>query len=231
MIQLKLKKKKKKGKKQKKKTEKKVEKQPKKQEEKNPEEKANKYSKRQEEKKPEDRKPKDKKIEDKKPVEKEPEEKKKEEKPKMVEKRIEVETKLNFDLNINTFDTSKDVLDKYIQREKNQAKEDEILHEASNLKNSLEQYIYSTKEKFDHELKGYYTNKEKTDLIKLMDALMTWLYSEDEKLYDKPTLLENSKNMTKLGDSIYKRCEDWTNLINNYNIFESVVNQITARIK
>ena len=45
----------------------------------------------------------------------------------MVEKKIEFEQKLNFDLNINTFDTSKDVLDQYIQREKNQAKEDEIL--------------------------------------------------------------------------------------------------------
>ena len=228
-----------------KKSEKKVETQPKRQEEKKPEEKGNKYSKRQEEKKPEEKgnkyskrqeekKPEDRKLKDKKTEDKkheEHEEKKKEEKPKMVEKKIEFEQKLNFDLNINTFDTSKDVLDQYIQREKNQAKEDEILHEASNLKNSLEQYIYSTKEKFDHELKGYYTDKEKADLIKLMDTLMTWLYSEDEKLYDKPTLLEKSKNMTNLGDSIYKRCEDWTNLRNNYNIFESVVNQLITRIK
>ena len=52
---------------------------------------------------------------------------------------------------------------------------------------------------------------------------MTWLYSEDEKLYDKPTLEKNSKNMKELGDEIYKREESWTNLRNNYNIFESTV--------
>ena len=87
----------------------------------------------------------------------------------------------------------------------NQAKEDEIFHEASSLKNSLEQYIYSTKEKLDSNLKGYYTDKERKDLTQLMDNLMSWLYSDDEKLYDKSTLLEKSKKMKDLGDSIYKR--------------------------
>ena len=63
-----------------------------------------------------------------------------------------------------------------------------------------------------------------------MDTLMTWLYSEDEKLYDKQTLLDNSKNMKQLGDSIYKRCQDWTNLRNNYNIFESAVNELSSAL-
>ena len=60
---------------------------------------------------------------------------------------------------------------------------------------------------------------------------MTWLYSEDEKLYDKQTLLNNSKSMKELGDSIYKRCNDWTKLRENYNIFESVANELTTAIK
>ena len=33
---------------------------------------------------------------------------------------------------------------------------------------------------------------------------MTWLYSEDEKLYDKSTLEKNSKKMKTLGDEILK---------------------------
>ena len=77
--------------------------------------------------------------------------------------------------------------------------------------------IYSTREKLDSVLKGFYTDKEKNDLSKYMEDLMTWLYSEDEKLYDKPTLEKNSKNMNDLGGAIYKRCNDWNNLANNYN--------------
>ena len=60
---------------------------------------------------------------------------------------------------------------------------------------------------------------------------MAWLYSEDEKLYDKPTLEKNSKNMKTLGDEIYKREENWTNLRNNYNIFESTVAERTQWVK
>ena len=129
------------------------------------------------------------------------------------------------------FGTPKGILSQYKTREKTQAKEDQIFHEASSLKNSLEQYIYATREKIDSKLKGYYTDKEKADLSKLMDDLMTWLYSEDEKLYDKPTLEQNSKTMKALGDEIYKREENWTNLRNNYNIFEATVNELTTAVK
>ena len=201
----------------------------KKPEEKKPEQKKP-EEKKPEEKKPEDKSPKDKKPEDKKPEEKKPEEKKPEEKPKMKEKKVEIESKLDVDIVETLFGTAKGILDQYIKREKTQTKEDEVYREASRLKNSLEQYIYTTKEKFDSQLKGYYTDKERTDLTQFMDTLMTWLYSEDEKLYDKQTLLDNSKNMKQLGDAIYKRCQDWTNLRNNYTIFESVVGELTTAI-
>ena len=196
----------------------------KKPEEKKPEEK------KPDEKKPDEKAPEDKKPEDKKPEDKKAEEKKPEEKPKMKEKKVEVESKLDVDVVETLFGTAKGILDQYIKRENNQTKEDEVYHEASRLKNSLEQYIYTTKEKFDSQLKGYYTDKERTDLTQFMDTLMTWLYSEDEKLYDKQTLLDNSKNMKQLGDSIYKRCQDWTNLRNNYNIFESAVNELSSAL-
>ena len=94
----------------------------------------------------------------------------------------------------------------------------------------MEQYIYSTKEKFDSKLKGYYTDKEREELTKYMDELMTWLYSEDEKLYDKPTLEKNSKNMKNLGNEIYKREENWTNLRINYKTFESTVDELTKGV-
>jgi ATP-dependent Lon protease len=145
----------------------------------------------------------------------------------MKEVRTDTETQLDVDIVETLFGTSKGILEKYTKREKDQTKEDKIFHEASSLKNSLEQYIYSTKEKFDTKLKGYYTDKEREDLTKYMDELMTWLYSEDEKLYDKSTLEKNSKKMKTLGDEIYKREENWRNLRNNYNIFNSTVNELT----
>ena len=182
-------------------------------------------------KKPTDKKPEAKKPEAKKPEAKKPEDKKKEEKPKMKEKKIETETQLDIDVVETLFGTSKGILEQYLKREKDQNKEDEIFREASNLKNSLEQYIYSTKEKFDTQLKGYYTDAEKGNLTKFMDELMNWLYSEDEKLYDKPTLEAKSKNMKTLGDEIYKRCDNWNTIRNNYNIFESTVNDLTTQLK
>ena len=219
-----------KQKKDEKKPEEKGEKQ-KKQEDKKPDKKKPEDKKKVEDKKVKDKKAEDKKIEDKKKEDKKKEEKKKDEKPKMKEKKVDVETPLNIDIVETLFGTSKGILEQYIKREKAQAKDDEIFHEASGLKNSLEQYIYTTKEKFDTNLKGYYTDNERKDLTQLMDDLMNWLYTDDEKLYDKSTLLEKSKKMKELGDSIYKRYDDWTNLRNNFNIFESVINNLKTSIK
>ena len=200
----------------------------KKPEEKKPEEKKPEEKKKEEKpetKKPEEKKPEQKKPEDTKKDETKKPEEKKDEKPKMKEVKTETETKLDID-NVETlFGTSKGIIEQYTKREKAQTKEDNIFHEASSLKNSLEQYIYATKEKFDTKLKGYYTDKERADLTKYMDDLMTWLYSEDEKLYDKPTLEKNSKNMKTLGDEIYKREENWTKLRENYSIFEKTVTE------
>jgi molecular chaperone DnaK (HSP70) len=177
-----------------------------------------------EEKKSEDKKPDDKKIDIKK-------EEKKEEKPRMKEVKTETETKLDADIVDVLFGIPKGMLEAFIKRENTQSKDDRIFREASNLKNSLEQYIYTTKEKLDSQLKGYYTDKERQDLTKFMDELMKWLYSEDEKLYDKPTLEQNSSNMKNLGDEIYKREENWRNLRNNYNIFESIATEKKDWIK
>ena len=186
-----------------------------------------------EKKKPEPKKPEEQKQEKKpedKTKDKKKEEKKPEEKPKMEEKKVEVETKPDLDTVETLFGTPKGILEQYIKRETTQAKGDEIFHEASQLKNSLEQYIYSTKEKFDTQLKGYYTDKERADLTGFMDELMAWLYTEDEKRYDKPTLEKNSKKMNDLGGIIYKRCKDWTDLRNNYNNFEAIANDLNTGV-
>ena len=242
---------KKKEKKNKKKKEKKKEE--KKDEKKNQEKKDEKKDeKKKEEKKPEEKKPEEKKSEEKKPEDKKPadntkksaekkeekKEKKKEEKkevkkepPKMQEKLVETESNLNVDKVETLFGTPKGIIDQYTYREISQTKEDDLFHEASGFKNSLEQYIYATKEKLDSKLKGYYIDTERQNLTQYMDKLMEWLYSEDEKLYDMETLKAKSKDTKTLGDEIYKRQELWEELENNFKIFNSTIDELETQYK
>ena len=182
------------------------------------------------EKKAEEKKPEDK---NKKPEEKKPEEKKEEKKepPKMQEKIIETETVLDVDKVEILFGTPKGILEQYKRREVFQTLEDTKFKEASSLKNSLEQYIYSTKEKLDTKLKGFYVDSEKVNLTNYMDKLMEWLYSEDDKRYDKDTLEAKSKDMKNLGDEIYKRNELWNELEQNFNTFNTTYNEIDTQYK
>ena len=183
-----------------------------------------------EEKKPEEKKeetktkqPEDGKKEEKKEEKKEP--------PKMKEKIVETESNLTIDQVEILFGTPKGILEKYTKRENTQSQEDEVFHKASSFKNSLEQYIYATKEKLDTNLKGYYTDDERKNLTVYMDKLYEWLYSDDEKLYDMKTLEEKSKAMKILGDEIYKRNELWDLLRKNFITYESVVGELNAQVK
>ena len=149
----------------------------------------------------------------------------------MQEKIIETETVLDIEKAGMLFGTPKNILDQYKRREVLQTFDDAKFKEASSLKNSLEQYIYSTKEKLDSKLKGFYVDTERTNLTKYMDQLMEWLYSEDEKRYDKTTLEEKSKDMKTLGDEIYKRNELWNELEQNFNTFNATLNEIDTQYK
>ena len=149
----------------------------------------------------------------------------------MKEKLVEVISDLTVDQVETLFGTPKGILEQYTTRENMQTAEDNIFHDASQFKNSLEQYIYTTKEKLDSMLKGYYIDTERQNLTKFMDALMEWLYSEDENLYNMDTLKERSKDMKQIGDEIYKRHELWNELENNFNIFTSVVNELDTQYK
>ena len=119
----------------------------------------------------------------------------------------EIETPIKAELLQINFGTPTDILKEYITRENNQNNEDVIIHRTISYKNSLEQYIYDTRGKIEEngELKGFFTDDEKKELIKKMDELMDWLYSDDKDLYNKNKLEEKSKDMKKIGDEIYRR--------------------------
>ena len=149
----------------------------------------------------------------------------------MKEKIIETESKLTVDQVEILFGTPKGILEQYTNRENLQTSEDMIFRQASAFKNSLEQYIYTTKEKLDSVLKGYYTDEERKNLTQFMDKTYEWLYSEDEKLYDMKTLEEKSKDMKTLGDEIYNRNKMWLDIEKNFYTFEGVVNELNTQFK
>ena len=140
----------------------------------------------------------------------------------------EIETPIKAEILEKNFGTPNIYLKEYINREKRQNNEDLIIHEAISFKNSIEQYIYDTRNKLGEngELKGYYTEEEKNIMIKEMDKLMTLLYNdkEEEDLYNKKNLEEKSKNMKKIGDEIYKRFYEWNKLNEKYAKLESLIN-------
>ena len=131
----------------------------------------------------------------------------------------EIENPIVAELTQITYGTPEIILNEYINREKQQNNEDIIMNEAVGYKNYLEQYIYDTRNKIDEygELKGYYNEDEKKELIKRMDELMNWLYNKKE--------LENkSKNMREIGDQIYNRFNEWNKLNEKYEKIESIIN-------
>ena len=73
------------------------------------------------------------------------------------------------------------------------------------------------------ELKGSFTQEEKENLIKEMDQVMNWLYSNDEDLYNMHKLEEKSKKMKSLGDLFYSRLNGWDTIKENLTKMESLL--------
>ena len=138
----------------------------------------------------------------------------------------EIETPIKFEILLNNFGTPNNILNDYINRENTQNYEDTIIHKAISFKNSLEQYIYDTRNKIDSngELSKYAAEDEKIILNNKMDDLMNWLYSEDESLYNYEKLEEKSTEVRKLGDEIYKRFNEWNKLNEKYEKISSILN-------
>ena len=153
--------------------------------------------------------------------------------PNIIKDQIkEIQTDIKFELTQINFGTPINILNEYINREKEQEKKDKIFQEAIGYKNSLEQYIYDTRNKIEEngQLKEYITKKEKNELTKKMDELMNWLYSEDKDLNDINILEEKSKDMKNIGDQIYKRYNEWNALNGKFEKLQSILNDIIMSV-
>ena len=116
------------------------------------------------------------------------------------------------------------ILDTVTSKEANQENEDRLLTMAINKRNEVENFIYSTRSKFDGELGAYVTSEEKEVLLAMMQKVEDWFYSGDEEVYNKTVLESKSKDLSELGSTIYKRYHDWNKLSESLEKLERVVN-------
>ena len=137
---------------------------------------------------------------------------------------------LNYELIKENFGLFKNGLDFLRNEEIEQEKKDNLIKESIGYKNSLEEYIYKTRDKIDvkGELAEYITKKEKEKLIDEMDKLMKWLYSEDKDLYNKTKLEQNSLGMKNISEPIYQRFNDWKKLNECFIKMQNIITEKTV---
>jgi heat shock protein 4 len=98
-----------------------------------------------------------------------------------------------------------------------------LLVYAKNKRNEIENFIYSTRGKLEGELNGFVTPQEQEVLIKLMNQMEEWFYSESEEIYSKSEVDTRSKELNELGTKLYKRFFDWNKLAENLSNFEKIL--------
>ena len=134
---------------------------------------------------------------------------------------------LNYELIKENFGLIKNGLDFLKSEEMERDKKDSIIKESISYKNSLEEYIYKTRDKINAkgEFVEYITKQEKEKLIDEMDKLMRWLYSEDKDLYDKTKLEQKSMTMKSISEPIYLRFNEWKKLNEYYLKMQNLITE------
>lgn len=152
---------------------------------------------------------------------------------------VEQETKKVRKENINpciiniieqNYGLSRNILDNLISIEQFQEKEDQELSLVHSKRNEIEQFIYKTRDKLEHDLNDYVLKDELPILVEEMDMITKWFYSEDPLIEDMKTLSEKTQKLNSVGQVIYKRYYDWENLSTAFTqinlVFRNNENQI-----
>ena len=167
-----------------------------------------------------------------------PAEKKEEKKDETTKMDVDQETKqvkkeksvpVSLSLVEQNFGISRSTLDQIMQREKKQEKEDQDLILVQRKRNEIEQFIYSTRQKIDEDLKDFVTKDEKPILMKLMEEIENWFYSDDPEIENMSVLSSKSKALEDLGRIIYNRFNEWNNVSEAIGVFIQQINQAESR--
>lgn len=166
-----------------------------------------------------------------------PVEKKKGEENKGME--VEAETKTvkrekSFSCVLNvleqTYGLNKNIVDNCIALEKKLEEDDNYLIQVHNKRNDVEQFIYNTRAKLDGDLINHITPDEKIVLEKEMAIVEEWFYSGDAEIEDMNVLSNKVNNLDQIGQIIYRRFNEWNNVIEAGKYLENNINQQRQRL-
>ena len=116
------------------------------------------------------------------------------------------------------------------QKEKDMQDSDALVRRTGEEKNSVEKFIYDMRIELDGRLAGFASPDEKIKLIKLMEEIENWLYSDGEDTtYEE--YHKKSKSLHSIGDPITERVSFTHQLDNSVSLFTSLCQEIEAKLK
>jgi molecular chaperone DnaK (HSP70) len=113
-------------------------------------------------------------------------------------------------------------LDSVTEKEGNMQASDKKEADKVDAKNSLEEYVYDTREKLDSQLREFVTEQDKETLSKLLMETEEWLYGDGED-ESKSVYQDKLSELKKLGNPIALRCTE-------YQVRPAVFNQLAQLI-
>ena len=85
---------------------------------------------------------------------------------------------------------------------------DQLETEKSDARNSVEEYVYSMRDKLDYDLSDYITEADKELFRGVLTSTEDWLY-EDGEDQPKKVYVEKLAELKKLGDPVVGREQEW----------------------
>lgn len=100
---------------------------------------------------------------------------------------------------------SKAELNYFMEQELAMIAQDRKEKERSEAKNSVEEYIYESKDKLSGDHSNYISEENKAKFLRLLEDTETWLYSEEAENQEKSVYVDRLNQMKNYGDPMRKR--------------------------
>jgi len=102
----------------------------------------------------------------------------------------------------------RDQLNLLIEAEAEMVAQDRKEKERIDVKNALEEYVYSLRSKLDEEYKDFVTEEEKSKMISSLNDVENWLYDEGEN-QERSVYAKKLEELKKFGDSVQQKLDEF----------------------
>ena len=85
---------------------------------------------------------------------------------------------------------------------------DQLEREKADARNSVEEYVYSMRDKLDYDLNDYIIEADKETFKGVLNSMEDWLYEEGED-QPKKVYVDKLAELKKLGDPVVTREQEW----------------------